>query len=63
MERIQIISNHLVAGEIKQQKKAQPSATDFFDFDGLLTEKELSIRKKAEKFAKEEINSLNVRDY
>ncbi|EAL70185.1 hypothetical protein DDB_G0274585 [Dictyostelium discoideum AX4] len=63
MERIQIISNHLVAGEIKQQKKAQPSATDFFDFDGLLTEKELAIRKKAEKFAKEEINSLNINEY
>ncbi|KAM9980580.1 hypothetical protein ACTFIY_002893 [Dictyostelium cf. discoideum] len=62
MERIQIISNHLVAGEIKP-KKPQPSATDFFDFDGLLTEKELAIRKKAENFAKEEINSLNINEY
>ncbi|KAN0045030.1 hypothetical protein ACTA71_006557 [Dictyostelium dimigraforme] len=61
MERIQIISNHLVAGEIKQ--KPQPNATDFFDFDELLTEKELAIRKKAEKFAKEEINSLNINEY
>ncbi|KAK5576893.1 hypothetical protein RB653_001830 [Dictyostelium firmibasis] len=62
MERIQIISNHLVAGEINKQK-SQPIATDFFDFDGLLTEKELLIRKKAEKFAKEEINSLNINEY
>ncbi|KAN0018550.1 hypothetical protein ACTFIU_011168 [Dictyostelium citrinum] len=59
MERIQIISNHLVSGEIKPQT----IATDFFDFDGLLSEKELATRKKAEKFAKEEINSLNINEY
>ncbi|KAN0037805.1 hypothetical protein ACTFIV_003160 [Dictyostelium citrinum] len=63
MERIQIISNHLVSGEIKPQKKPQTIATDFFDFDGLLSEKELATRKKAEKFAKEEINSLNINEY